>query len=296
MLTLHQLQVFVVVADEMSVSRAAERLVVSQPAVSATMAALRREIGVDLIERDGRGIALTDAGRTMYKYAQTMVGLLDEAVEETRAVAFDDVRPIRIATSSSLVSAVVAPILGRLREERSDLAFSMLVGNRNEVWRMLAAHETDIALTSKPPSTSDFETLATMPNSCVVVARPGSTFPGRLGQSTWLVREQGAALRSFADEIVAGLALDPDLVEIGSDDALLGAIEAGLGVGVLPRSAVDASLRERRLVIVPTDVTPLERPWHLVVRGHDGADQRIVAFAADMVLADPRFQLTTSRS
>ncbi len=289
MLTLHQLQVFVVVVDEMSVSRAAERLVVSQPAVSATLASLRKEVGVDLLERSGRGIALTDAGRTMYKYAQQVTGLIDEAVESVRETHRPDRRPVRIATSSSLVSAVVAPILARLREHQPDLAFSLAVGNRNEVWRLLASREADVALTSKPPAIQDFETLATMPNSCVVAARPGTVFSGHLDHVPWLVRETGATLRSVAEEILTGLDLQPDLIEIGSDDALLGSLEAGLGIGVLPRDAIDAAIRSRRLVIVPTAMTPMERPWHLIVRRGEQLDDHIAEFTVDLVLADARF-------
>lgn len=290
MLTLHQLQVFVVVADEMSVRRAAERLVVSQPAVSATLAALQRELGVELVGRDGRGIALTDAGRAMYQRARTILGLLDEAIDEIRALSSDTRRPVRIGTSSTLVSTVVAPILARLRQERDDLTFSLEVGNRNEVWRLLAGRDVDIALTARPPANQDFETVATMPNPCVVISRPGLVMPGRLGHTPWLVREPGAALRSVADEVISGLGLDPELIEIGSDDALLGALEAGLGVGVLPRATVDAAVRERLLVLVPTSVTPLERPWHLVIRRSDAFDERIAGFASDMVMADKRFR------
>ena len=290
MLTLHQLQVFAVVADEMSVGRAAERLVVSQPAVSAVLASLRREVGVDLIERNGRGIALTDAGRTLRKYAQMVVGLLDEAVEQTRSAGAEQQRPIRIATASSLVSSIVAPILARLRAEQADLTYSLMVGNRNEVWRLLAERKADIALTSKPPSNRDFETLATMPNSCVVVARPGVVFGGQLDLVTWVVREEGAAMRSVADEVIAGLGAEPERVEIGSDDAVLGALEAGLGAGVLPRSTVDGAVRARRLVIVPTPVTPIERPWHLIVHRSEELDERVAEFVVDMVLADDRFQ------
>lgn len=292
MVTLHQLQVFVVVADEMSVGRAAQRLVVSQPAVSATLAALRRELGVDLVERNGRGIALTDAGRTMYKYARLVIGLLDEALDDIRSSSADRPRPVRIATSSWLMSSVVAPILATLRERQPDLAFSLAVGNRNEVWRMLAACETDIALTSRPPSNQGFETLATMPNSCVLVARPGTVFSGHLGQVTWLVREHGSALRSVADEVIAGLGLSPHLMQISSDDALLGALESGLGIGVLPRALVEPALRDRRLTVIPTAMTPLERPWHLIVRRSDAVDDRLAEFVADMVVADDRLEWT----
>lgn len=290
MVTMHQLQVLVVVAEEMSVSRAAERLVVSQPAVSSTLAALRREVGVDLIAREGRGIALTDAGRTMYKYAQLVIGLLDEAVDATVAAATADRRPVRIATSSSLVTTVVAPVLARLRDDQPDLAFSLLVGNRTEVWRMLSNHEADIALSTKPPSTHAFDTLATMPNSFVVVARPGVVFADRLAAVPWLVREHGAALRAIADEVMTGLDIEPALIEIGSDEALIGSLEAGLGVGVLPRDAVDAAVRDRRLFVIPTTTTPLERPWHLIVRHDEELDERVSELAVDMVLADERFE------
>lgn len=290
MLTMHQLEVFVVVAEEMSVGRAAERLVVTQPAVSATLAALRREVGVDLLERNGRGIALTDAGTTMYQYAQRVLGLIDEAIDATNAAGGRRLRPVRIATSSSLVSTVVAPILAKLRSTQPDLAFTLAVGNRNEVWRMLAAHEADLALTTRPPSNRDFETLATMPNSVVLVARPGLVFPDHLDQATWIVREQGAALRSIADEVITGLHLDPHTIEIGSDDALIGSLEAGLGVGLLPRAAVEGAVRARRLVIVPTSMTPIERPWHLIARHSDMLEEQVGEFAADMVLADERFE------
>jgi DNA-binding transcriptional LysR family regulator len=290
MLTLHQLQVFVVVADEMSVRRAAERLVVSQPAVSSTLAALQRELGVELVGRDGRGIALTAPGRAMYLRARELLGLLDQALDEVRSFSGDLRRPVRIATSGSLVSTVVAPILARLREERPNLPFSLEVGNRNEVWRLLADRDADIALTGRPPASEDFDTVATMPNPCVVVGRPGLVLPGRLGHTPWLVRERGAALRAVVDEVITGLGLDPELIEIASDDAVLGALEAGLGVGVLPRAVVDAAVRERRLVLVPTSITPLERPWHLVIRRSDAGDERIAGFAADMVAADRRFQ------
>lgn len=289
MLTLHQLQVFVVVADEMSVRRAAERLVVTQPAVSATLAALQRELGVELVTRDGRGIALTAAGRTMYRRAREVLGLLDDTITTIRSTNGDAGRPMRIAASSALMTTVITPILGRLRTERPDLAYSLTVGDRIEAWRMLAARDTDIALTSRPPSSQGFDTVATMPNPCVVVARPGVALMGRLAHTAWLVREAGTTLRSIADEVIAGLGFDPELIEIGSDDAVVGAVEAGLGVGVLPREAVEISIRERRLVVVPTAVTPLERPWHLIVRRGDLDDDRIAGFVSDMVAADPRF-------
>lgn len=293
MLTLHQLEVFTVVAEEMSVGRAAERLVVTQPAVSASLASLQRELGVALVERDGRGIALTDAGRAMLKYAQLVLGLIDEAVEATHAADHARTRPVRIGATSSLVSHVVAPILSRLRDHDPELRFGLEIGNRTQVWRQLANHETDLAMSTQPPSTQSFVSLATMPNAFVVVARPGLVWSGRLAETTWLVREDGAVARAASDEILARLGIQPSTLVIHSDDAIRGSIEAGLGIGVLPSDVVADALRQRQLVTVPTDATPLSQPWHLLIRRNESVDDHLGRFISDMIAADDRFTWTT---
>ncbi len=292
MLTLHQLEVFTVVAEEMSVGRAAERLVVTQPAVSASLASLQREVGVALIEREGRGIALTDAGRAMFKYAQLVLGLIDEAMEATKAADDAMVRPIRIGATSSLVSHVVAPILTQLRERDPDLQFALEIGNRTQVWRQLANHETDLALSTQPPSTQAFVSLATMPNSFVLVGRPGLVWSGRLAETTWLVREDGAVARAASDEVLARLGIEPTTMIIHSDDAIRGSIEAGLGIGVLPHDVVGEALRQRQLVTIPTSATPLPQAWHLLIRRTEAVDDHLARFVVDMVAADPKFSWT----
>jgi DNA-binding transcriptional LysR family regulator len=291
-LTLHQLEVFIAVADEMSVGRAAERLHVSQPAVSASIGALQRELGVDLIARSGRGIELTPGGKALQRYASLVLGLVDEAVEASRAAGAQVARAIRIGATSSLVTHVLAPILAQLRMFDPQLAFALEIGNRSQVWKQLANHEVDVAMTTQPPSVDPFVSLATMPNSFVVVARPGAVWAGRLGEVTWLIREEGATARAASDEVLARLGITPPVLVIGSDEAIKGSVEAGLGVGVLPGEVVAESLRHRALVTVRTAATPLSQPWHLVVRRSDRLDGRTRQFVCDLVHADHRLQWT----
>lgn len=292
MLTLHQLEVFIAVADEMSVGRAAERLHVSQPAVSASLAALQRELGVDLVARSGRGIELTAGGKALLRYASLVLGLVDEAVQATKAADAQVVRPVRIGATSSLVSHVLAPILAQLRVFEPNLAFALEIGNRAQVWKLLANHEVDLALSTQPPSIEPFVSLATMPNAFVLVARPGAVWAGRLGDVTWLVREDGATTRAASDTVIARLGIAPQQLTIGSDDAIRASVEAGLGVGLLPADVVADAVRHRTLVTVRTEVTPLSQPWHLVVRTGERLDGRVRQFVADLVQADPRFRLT----
>lgn len=292
MLTLHQLEVFIVVADEMSVGRAAERLHVSQPAVSASLAALQRELGVDLIARHGRGIELTPGGKALLRYAGLVVGLVDEAVQATRAAGAQVQRPIRIAATSSLVTHVLAPILAQLRIFDPELDFTVEVGNRSQVWKLLANHEVDVAMSTQPPSVEPFVSLATMPNSFVLVARPGAVWAGRLGDVTWVVREEGATTRAASDEVIARLGINPKMLVIGSDDAVKGSVEAGLGIGLLPADVVADAVRHRTLVTIRSSATPLSQPWHLVVRKAERIDPRVRQFVGDLVHADARLQLT----
>ena len=292
MLTLHQLEVFIAVADEMSVGRAAERLHVTQPAVSASLAALQRELGVELIARRGRGIELTPGGKALLRYASLVLGLVDESVQAVKAAAAQMSRPIRIGATSSLVTHVLAPIIAQLRVFEPDLAFSMEVGNRSQVWRLLANHEIDVAMSTQPPSIEPFVSVATMPNSFVLVARPGAVWAGRLGDVTWIVREEGATTRAASDEVIARLGIAPKLLVIGSDEAVRGSIEAGLGIGLLPMDVVADAVRHRQLVTVRTTATPLSQPWHLVVRAGEGLDGPVKQFISDVVHADARLSWT----
>ncbi len=292
MLTLHQLEVFVVVAEEMSVGRAAARLTVSQPAVSASLAALQREVGADVIERQGRGIQLTPAGKELLRYASLVLGLVDEGLDAVRAAGEMAGRPVRIGATSSLVTHVIAPVLSRLREYDPDLQFALDVGNRSQVWMQLEHHEIDVALTTAPPAMLPFASVATMENSFVLVARPGTVWAGRLDAVTWLVREPDATGRAASDEVVARLGIEPPTMTISSDDAIRGSVEAGLGIAVLALDTVAEAIRNRTLITVATPATPLRQPWHLVIRRTDVGDPRLRRFVTDVVHADERFEWT----
>jgi DNA-binding transcriptional LysR family regulator len=135
-LTIHQLQVLCVIADEMSVRGAAARLTVSQPAVSASLAALEKEVGVDLVARQGRGIELTPAGTILVGYARDLLALLGEALERTRSETADRQQPVRLGATTGSASHVLVPLLARLREEEPELEFTLEVANRARIWRL----------------------------------------------------------------------------------------------------------------------------------------------------------------
>ena len=292
MLTIHQLEVLCVVAEEMSIRGASERLTVSQPAVSASLGALERELGAELVAKRGRGIELTPAGETMVSYARSLLALLNEAIEATRAETSAAPRAVRLGATTGSASHVLIPLLARLRDLRFGLDFALEVANRARVWRLLADREIDVALSTRPPATGAFLSLATRPNEFVLVAKPGLVWAGRLSEVTWLLREEGSSTRSAMEEVIAQLGLSAPSLVISSNDAIQQSAESGLGIALLPAEAVGDALRRRSLVVVPSPATPLVRPWHLVARAGEHLAAPIRQLVSDIVAIGSGFELT----
>ena len=120
-MTINQLRAFVVLAATGSVREAAQRLVVTQPAVSASVAALQAELGVALVERQGRGLRLTAAGIILADYGKRILGLLDEARVATVAGADPERGRLRLAAVTTAGEHVVPHVLASFREAHPEV-------------------------------------------------------------------------------------------------------------------------------------------------------------------------------
>ena len=170
-LTLGQLRTFLAVASTGSVRAAADQLVVTQPAVSAALAAVRKQVGVALVMRDGRGLRLTPAGEALAERARAALALLDEAVAAARGEADPDRGRLRLASVTTAGEHLAPPLLASFLADHPEVAVSLEVGNRRRVADLLAHHEVDLVFGGRPPPGA--ETLATRANRLVVVGAPG---------------------------------------------------------------------------------------------------------------------------
>ena len=145
--TLTQLVAFLAVVRRGSVTAAAEELVVTQPSVSAAVAALERELGVALTERAGRTLRPTPAGAAYAPYAADVLGLLDQGARAAREAADRGHRTLRISAVTTAGEFLVPPLIQGFRELHPELEISLDVGNRADVFQRLADHEVDVAIT-----------------------------------------------------------------------------------------------------------------------------------------------------
>jgi DNA-binding transcriptional LysR family regulator len=265
MISLHQLRTFLEVARTGSVRDVAKESVVSQPAVSAALAGLQRAIGVPLVERDGRGLRLTDAGRAVEGAGRRALALLDDLRARAQAAAAPETGRLRLGVVTTAAEHLVPALLAGFRERYPQANIELEVANRTRIWDRLAYGEIELALGGRPPLDRGLHSLATSPNALVIVAKPG-TIAGAaaLTRATWLLREPGSGTRSVTEEVIETLDAAPPRLTIGSNGAIRECVRIGLGVSLLPEEAVARDLAEGTLAVVPTPFTPILRPWHLV--------------------------------
>ena len=307
-MTLNQLRTFLAVAERGSVRAAAEELVVTQAAVSASLAALQKSLGVALVAPEGRGLRLTDAGTAYAGYARRILGLLDEAGRAAAAAADPERGELRIAAVTTAAEQIVPGILGGFRRDHPWTGVRLEAGNRDRVRALLDHHQVDLVLGGRPEPGWEVAVLAVRPHELVVVAAPelaataiwagpgsghavgdgaGGTADGSAGlvawlaRQTWLLREPGSGTRASTDALLVNLDITPLTLMVGSNVAIRESAQVGLGVTLVSRDAVAAELAEGKLMVVPVPGTPLHRDWYLVA--HPGslppAAARLVAHA-----------------
>ncbi len=269
-ITVTQLTAFLAVVRGGSVTAAADELIVTQPSVSAAIAALSRELGSELFERAGRGIRPTDAGTAFAPYAEDVMGLLDQGRRAAREAAAVAARKLKIAAVTTAAESFVPPLMRAFGQEHPGLELALDVGNRQRVLERVLSHAADVAITGRPPADDRLIAMPIMDNEIVCItspedplvsegAIPASTLAGR----AWLLREPGSGTRALGEQFLKNRDMAPETLTLGSNGAIKQAARVGLGVSLLSRAAVQAEIEAGllgELVLgLPTRVGPRAR-------------------------------------
>lgn len=269
--TVTQLSAFLAVVRHGSVTGAADELVVTQPSVSAAVAALERELRVDLTERVGRSIRPTAAGEAYARYAADVLALLKEGSEVVAVVAEGGTAPLRLTAVTTAGEYLLPPLLHAFREREPATEVTVHVGNREDVFRRLEAHEADVAISGQAPTGRGFEGTAFLDNEFVLITSPEDPLAKRawvavdeLASTPWLMREQGSGTRRLCETYLNSHQLQPPILTLGSNGAIKSAAELGLGVALQSREAVALELEVGLLgTIRPRGGLP-KRSWYVV--------------------------------
>jgi DNA-binding transcriptional LysR family regulator len=269
--TVTQLVAFLTVARRGSVTAAAKELVVTQPSVSAAINALERELGVTLMERNGRNLRPTQAGEAYLPYAADVLGLLEQGARSAQEAQQHEGRTLRIGAVTTAGEHLVAPLLRTFRDANPALEITLQVANRERLLRTLVDREVDVAIMGRIPEEMQLVGRPFAVNEFVLITAPDDPLAKarrvvveQLAKRSWLLREPGSGTRAVCEEYLASHDLAPPTVTLGSNGAIRQAAALGLGVALQSRCAVALELELGLLAMISPQGGLPQRAWYVV--------------------------------
>lgn len=271
-----RLRAFVAVAASGGFSRAAEVLGVTQPTVSSLIAGLERRTGARLLVRSRAGARLTAAGEALLPHAERMLAAAEEARRAVDAAAAGGRRHLAVAGGEALVTHLLPPALARLRARVPRLSLTLTAAEPAAARDALRTGRVTCLLVAAATAPDDLSLTPVGDDRLVLVGAPGTpaaTTPLAevLAGSPLVAREAGRADRGETDALLRRLGVVPrEVTVVAGLEAAKRAVEAGLGVAMLPGVAVRGELAAGRLREIPTtEALPALRYAVAVRRGAD---------------------------
>ncbi|MFP6559122.1 LysR substrate-binding domain-containing protein [Paraburkholderia sp. B3] len=302
-MTPEQLITFAAVADHRNISRAAETLHLSQPAVSGQLRLLQEEFGEALYQRDGRGVRLTPTGEQLAAYAARLRDTWREAYAFRDALRGLERGTLRIGASTTPASYLLPYLMAAFHRRYPDVRIETASGNTSDVVGMLGAF--DIALIEGPvgePLPADTvvkpwhedEIVAIAPRTHPLVRRMLDRAAGQdggrialaaLGEYPLVLREEGSGVRQIVERAFARAAVPMRIaLEIAGVEGVKEAVRAGMGIGFV--SAMSMRHEDGALCQIPLGPEPLARRFSILVP-HAGAASRVAQRFLDECFAGP---------
>ena len=271
--TLRQLQVFETVVEELSFTRASERLHLSQPAVSIQVKQLEEGVGLKLFEHSGKRISLTEAGGIVYRCSQTIRSVLEDAgeqIDELMGIQRGKLEITVATTASYFASRILAGFARRFPQ----IAISLDVTNREGLLQQLESNQCDLVIMGEPPKGKRLNSTPIMENPLVIIASSGHPLAGRrkipvreIGDQTFVFRVAGSGTRAAIMRFFEKKGVPIQItMEMTSNEAIKQTVQAGLGLGIVSRHTVKLELETGSLVELDVAHFPLKRFWYLVRR------------------------------
>jgi len=248
-----QLAAFCAVVERRSFSQAAEQLGVTQPAVSLQVRALEKRLGTQLLDRSGRRVEPTEAGRRLYRGAQRLLTLEAQVLDELAAEAEGELTgSLSIGASTGPAAIVVPQLLCEFQGAHPGVRVALEVHDTRTVVELVAERRLELGIVGAAPRHRGvrFEPFAY--DEVVLVCPPGHRFAGRdldvheLVSETLVVMQEGAGVRRIVEDELRRLGLrlrDLDLrLELGLQESVRSAVLAGFGVTFISRAAVESDL------------------------------------------------------
>ncbi len=267
-----KLHVFRVVADTLNFSKAAEELHLSQPAVTSQVRSLEEGLGIALFDRVGRNATLTPAGKTLLPFVRQIETLTSDAIAALAPFGVQEEVELNIGASHTVGVYLLPGLLPALVREWPKLRIHIVSGSTTEILNALATHQVSIGLIEAPAHRPDLKIEIFMEDELCLILPPSHRWAKKsvlraaeIVQEPILLRETGSGMRRFVEDYLErNGVLSQQLhtnIDMNSTEAILSAVESGLGIGFVPVMALEKAKSMGSVKIVPLENGPITRQF-----------------------------------
>lgn len=257
-----RLQVFHAVAKNLSFTKAADALFMTQPAVTFQIKQLEEQFNTRLFERGHARISLTPAGELVLQYAEKILGLTDE-METCLSEMTGEMRgPLLVGASTTIAEFMLPRVLGEFNALYPQVRARLIVANSETIENRIAEHTLDVGLIEAPAKSSGLASEICCDDELMVICAPEyplaglpEVTPKMLQEYEFISREPGSGTREVTDAYFGAAGIRPEslktVMELGSPEALKGVVSTGLGFAIVSRAVFDKERQLGTLAAIP---------------------------------------------
>lgn len=268
--TLHQLHIFLKIVEKESITKAANELYLTQPAVSIQLKKLQDQFDVPLIEVIGRKVYITEFGQEIAAASRKIIDEVEQIRNKT--LAYKGLLSGQLKISVVSTGKYVMPyFLGDFLSQHPGIDLKMDVTNKSSVVQNLEKNEIDFALVSVLPKQLSIEKIQLMENKLYLIRKfePENTSKSirtkTLAKLPLIFREKGSATRRAMEQYIESIAIPRrKSLELTSNEAVKQAVMAGLGLSVMPLIGIRNELLNQQLEVVSIKGLPITTHWNLI--------------------------------
>ncbi len=273
--TLHQLNVFGMVARHKSMTEAARQLHMTQPAVSIQIKQLQEAVDIPLVEVVGRKLYLTEAGEKLYEAYQTVdqeLESFDAAISQLKG----GLKGTLTISAASTAKYFLPYLLGEFQKRYPQVDIALKVTNRNEVLRHLSQNEYDLAVLTQLPDDKSTTAIPFLDNPLVIgapydhqLSKEENITIDQLKGQPFIYREKGSGTRMMMEEYLNEKGISPNpTMELSTNEAVKQAIRAGIGLSIISELSIANEVTLNQISVLDVPNFPITTRWHVLYRNN----------------------------
>ena len=274
-MNIQQLKTFVTVIESGSFSQAARVLGVSQPAVTMQVQNLETDIGESLLDRRYRRIELTEAGRVLVPYAREMLKEADQARADIAGLSGEVSGKLHIALSTTPGDYIVPGLLGEFLQNYPQVQVNLTVASTDETLEQIERREADLGMVGALSKSNLVNFTKLGSDELIIVANPkmaaefkACTRLSDFAHARWIARSEESGTQQVCKQLFIQNKVNYDelevVVRLGTGEAVVSAVEGGLGIAIVSRFVAQKSLALNTLVEIACEGFPAKRPFYVI--------------------------------